>query len=133
MLERATPVALACLLATGTLACDRPAPPEKATASSDPVPEGAQRVAIRATAKGFEPAEVHVEQGRPAVLTFTRIVESSCVDAVKMPWRDEPYDLPLNEPVNVIIPDTSKDGNFAYSCWMDMVHGRVVIDAASQR
>lgn len=131
MVSRATPLALACLLAAAVGACDRPAPPEKTTASSDPVPEGAQRVAIEATAKGFEPAEVHVEQGRPAVLVFTRTVESSCVDAVKMPWREQAYDLPLNQPINVVIPDTSKAGEFSYACWMDMVHGRVIVDAAS--
>ncbi|HHH27736.1 MAG TPA: hypothetical protein ENK57_05240 [Polyangiaceae bacterium] len=132
MLRRAT--LLASLLSLAP-ACDRPSPPAlgaaSARASSDALPDGAQQVSIKATAKGFEPAEVHVEQGRPAVLTFTRVVESSCVDAVKMPWRDEAYDLPLNQAVNVVIPDTSKAGSFSYSCWMDMVHGRVTVDPAS--
>ena len=26
--------------------------------------------------------------------------------------------------------DTSNTGNFSYACWMDMVFGKVVIDAA---
>jgi plastocyanin domain-containing protein len=113
------------LLISGCKEDDRSSP------SAAAIPAGAQKVAIKATAKGFEPPEVHVVQGKPAVLTFTRVVESSCVDAVKMPWREEAFDLPLNEPVDIVIPDTSKSGAFAYSCWMNMVHGKVVIDPSS--
>jgi plastocyanin domain-containing protein len=85
-------------------------------------------VAIKATKDGFEPAEVHLTQGRPAVLEFTRVADVECVNAVKMPWHDKPVDLPLNQPVTIAIPDTSKAGTFSYSCWMDMVFGRVTID-----
>lgn len=121
---------LAVLLLAG--GCEeRDAAPEPAGQASSAVPADAQRVAIRATAEGFEPAEVHVTQGKPAVLEITRTVASSCVDAVTMPWREKAYDLPLNEPVDIVIPDTSKSGTFVYSCWMNMVHGKVVIDPTS--
>jgi len=117
-------------LATALVGCDDRRRGSGAPATSASLPEDTQQVAIEATATGFEPAEVHVRQGRPAVLTFTRVVASSCVDAVKMPWREEPYELPLDKPIQIVIPDTSKAGTFTYSCWMDMVHGRVFIDPA---
>ena len=58
---------------------------------------------------------------------FTRVEESDCVNAVRMPWMKKAVDLPLNEPVEIEV-DTSKAGTFSYSCWMNMVFGRVIID-----
>jgi plastocyanin len=84
-------------------------------------------VQIRATDSGFEPAEVHLEQGKPGVLVFTRTTDRECVNAVRMPWMDEAVDLPKNQPVTFQV-DTSKAGTFSYTCWMTMVFGRVVID-----
>jgi plastocyanin domain-containing protein len=90
---------------------------------------GEQRVAIKAVQGGFEPAEVHLTQGMPATLEFTRVVDSECVNAVLMPWLNEAVDLPEGEPVTIAV-DTSKAGTFTYSCWMKMVFGKVVIDPA---
>jgi plastocyanin domain-containing protein len=99
---------------------DSPRPPASASA--------AQRIEIKATKHGFEPTEVHLEQGREAILVFTRVDETTCVEAVKMPWADRPTDLPLHQPVEIRVPDTSKAGTFTYACWMNMVYGRVVVD-----
>jgi plastocyanin domain-containing protein len=93
--------------------------------------DGTIKVRIVASDAGFEPAEVHVPQGRPAVLEVTRVSESSCVDSVRMPWSAEAIDLPLNETIAIVIPDTSKAGTFVYSCWMNMLHGKVIIDPAT--
>jgi plastocyanin domain-containing protein len=85
-----------------------------------------QRVAITAKAGRFEPAQVHLVQGAPAVLEFTRIVESTCMNAVRMPWMEEAVELPMNEKVEIAV-DTSMTGVFTYACWMDMVFGEVMI------
>ena len=77
----------------------------------------------------FEPAEVRLVQGVPAVLEFTRVVDSICMQAVRMPWLDEAVNLPLNENVEIAV-DTSMTGVFSYHCWMNMVSGDVVIDRA---
>jgi plastocyanin len=88
-----------------------------------------QRVAVLAKAGRFEPAEVRLVQGVPAVLEFTRVVDSVCMKAVRMPWMEEAVDLPKNEPVEIAV-DTSMTGVFSYACSMGMVFGKVVIDRA---
>ena len=88
-----------------------------------------QRIAVTAKAGRFEPAEVRLVQGVPAVLEFTRVVDSACMNAVRMPWMKEAVDLPMNEKVEISV-DTLRTGTFSYSCWMDMVFGKVVIDKA---
>lgn len=87
------------------------------------------RVAVTVSKAGFEPATARFARGRPAFLDFTRVDESDCLNAVKMPWSDALVDLPLRKTVSVQIPDTSRDGDFRYGCWMDMVFGAVVIEA----
>ena len=95
-----------------------------AAAAVDP-----QRVVVTAKAGTFEPAKAHLVQGVPAVLEFTRVADSECMKAVRMPWMDDAVDLPLNEKVEIPV-DTSMTGVFSYSCWMDMVFGEVVIGEA---
>jgi plastocyanin domain-containing protein len=98
--------------------------PSGATASAE---TAGQRVAIKADVGKFEPAEVRLKQGVPAILEFTRVADSECVNAVRMPWMSEPVNLPMNQRVEIPV-DTSKAGTFTYSCWMNMVHGKVVIE-----
>jgi peroxiredoxin len=91
-----------------------------------PGPASAQRIPIIVREEGFDPAEVNLIPGVPAILEFTRVTESGCMAAVKMPWMAEAVDLPLNETVEIPVdPSTTED--FSYSCWMDMVHGKVSI------
>ncbi len=137
-LPRALGIASFVLVAAAAMiaaACDRPSDgaaagtgsPTTALATADS--SGQQRVAIKVTSKGYEPAEVHFVAGKPAVLEFTRVTESECLNAVKMPWMKEAVPLPLNETVKIPV-DTKEAGAFAYSCWMSMIYGRVVIDPA---
>lgn len=88
-----------------------------------------QRVAVTVTAGGYQPSVVHLKQGQPAIIAFTRVVDSECLQAVRMPWMSEALPLPKGETVEVPV-DTAVDGTFSYSCWMSMVFGRVVIDPA---
>lgn len=104
-------------------------PTAAVTTPSSPAAIPTQRVAILAKAGAFEPAKVRLVQGVPAVLEFTRVAESACMEAVRMPWMDEAVDLPMNETIEISV-DTSLTGVFSYACWMDMVFGDVVIDKA---
>ena len=88
-----------------------------------------QRVAITVKAGSFDPAEVQLVLGAPAVLEFTRVVESTCMQKLKMPWMAQSVELPMNQKVEIPV-DTSMSGVFTYSCGMDMVFGEVTIDRA---
>ena len=114
-----------CVASVITLAACESVPRAASEAAVAPT----QRVAVMAKAGTFEPAEVHLVQGVPAVLEFTRLVDSECMKAVRMPWMEKAVDLPMNEKVEIPV-DTSMTGVFSYSCWMDMVFGEVVIDHA---
>lgn len=107
----------------------RVANPAFTTTTSAVAGASTQRVAIIAKAGMFEPTEVRLVQGLPAVLEFTRAVDSTCMQAVQMPWMQEPVNLPMNERVEISV-DTSMTGVCSYSCWMNMVFGKVVIDKA---
>lgn len=61
------------------------------------------------------------------VLELICIDGIECVNVVKMSWLSKSIDLPLNEMVWILV-DISKVGIFIYSCWMNMVFGRVIIE-----
>jgi plastocyanin domain-containing protein len=75
---------------------------------------------------GYSPAEVVLTQGVPAELTFKRINDAGCLDQVHSKSLNFSEDLPLNEARTVTI-DTSKAGEFPFSCGMDMFFGKVVV------
>jgi hypothetical protein len=87
-------------------------------------------VKITASKDGFDPQVAEFIKGRPAILEFVRLDDTSCVNAVRMPWMKAPKRLPKGEKVRIAIPDTSQVGQFSYSCWMEMIHGQVVIREA---
>lgn len=124
MNRTAHPLVLAIVL---SCACKSQSEPQPTATASARAPVAAQRVAIKADKGKFEPSEVHLKQGVPAILEFTRVVDSDCVNAVLMPWMKKPVNLPMNEKVEIPV-DTSKAGTFTYSCWMNMVFGTVVIE-----
>jgi hypothetical protein len=111
----------------GTRAPNREAPSAAGASAAHASPLPAHVVRVRATDKGFEPAEIHLKQGTPGALELTRVTDSDCVSAVRMPWMKDAVDLPRDKPVRIDV-DTSKAGAFVYACWMNMVFGRVVID-----
>jgi hypothetical protein len=116
------------LFAAALIACNSSPTAGAHSASAAPsVARGQEQLAaIRVTHGGFEPVEVKLEQGQPAVLEFTRIADSDCVNAVRMPWLSQTVALPLNESVRIPV-DTSKAGTLRYACWMNMVFGRITI------
>jgi plastocyanin domain-containing protein len=125
-------------LLVASLACDKapdqptsaltaaPQPIHQPSHSATPVPR--HIVHVKATDKGFEPAEVKLTQGVPSAIEFERLTEMECLRAVRMPWMREATDLPVGERVVIPIP-TDKSGRFVYACWMNMIFGRVHVEA----
>ncbi|GEO69320.1 cupredoxin domain-containing protein [Levilactobacillus acidifarinae] len=75
----------------------------------------------------YAPTMVEFKQGVPAELTFLRLNNQGCLDKVHSDALMFNLDLPINAPQTVTIP-TDQAGVFDFSCGMDMVHGKVVID-----
>ena len=96
-----------------------------ATATGD-AKAAVQRIAV--TVKGgYSPEQIVLHQGVPAVLTFTRVDPTTCLDHVVFPDFGVNAELPLSQPQEIKI-DTSKPGDYTWACGMDMFHGKLTID-----
>ena len=85
------------------------------------------RQQINITVDGhYDPAEVTLQQGVPAQLTFTRTSTQGCLEQVHSTDLHFTTELPLDQPQTVTVP-TDRAGEFRFSCGMDMVSGKVVM------
>lgn len=87
--------------------------------------DGSQSVEVTVDG-GYTPNSVVLRQGAPAIIIFNRKDSSSCFSHVVFPDFGINEELPVNKKHQVQI-DTSKEGEFNYSCGMNMFHGRVII------
>jgi plastocyanin domain-containing protein len=89
-------------------------------------PQGAQRVKIAVTGRGFEPAVVRVQAGRPVILLVTRRTARTC--ATEFVLRDYGIHarLPLGETVPIAFTPR-RPGELHYACAMDMIKGTIVV------
>ena len=85
-----------------------------------------QRVKISVTEKGFVPAVVTVQAGRPVTLLVTRRVERTCVTGFVLKTHGIDEKLPLGKTV-VIHFTPESPGELIYACPMDMYHGKIVV------
>ena len=75
---------------------------------------------------GYTPNTVALQQGVPAQVVFDRKDPSGCFNEVVFPDFGIHEELPVNEKFAIDI-DTTKPGEYQYSCGMNMFHGKVVI------
>lgn len=85
-----------------------------------------QSAAITVTEKGFEPANINLQAGVPARMTFTRKTEATCATSVVFPDFGIEKKLPLNQPVTVEFTP-KQTGTLSYACGMNMLRGKVVV------
>jgi Cupredoxin-like domain len=85
-----------------------------------------QTVTVRVTDGGHEPASLELKRDITARVTFVRESKTTCGTQVVMPEYDINRALPLNEPV-VIEFTPRKSGEFAFTCGMGMLRGKVVV------
>jgi plastocyanin domain-containing protein len=86
-----------------------------------------QRVTIKVTSKGFEPATIRVKAGRPTVLVVTRMTDKTCVTELVIKDRKIHQSLPLNRAVEIRL-GPEKAGRLRFACGMDMVSGTLVVE-----
>jgi plastocyanin domain-containing protein len=103
---------------------DPPAPPPAASAAPATASDGARRVAIEASDKGYQPDRVEGKPNEKLVLVFTRTIEAECLEKVRLP-DGKTIELPMRKPVEapVTVPAS---GELAFACGMDMFHGTIV-------
>lgn len=108
-------------------ACDKNA---DATAHAEPVAQNgtsAQRVvAVDVGDQGFKPSQVEAKKGERTTLRFTRTSDKTCATKVVFPEIKLEKALPLNKPVDVVVP-TNESRTLAFQCGMGMFKSSVVI------
>lgn len=98
-----------------------------ALAAAAPAPAREQRVNLTVTKKGFEPASVRVQAGRPVRLVVTRTAERTCATEIVLKDYGIKQALPLNKAVEVRFTP-KKAGSIRYACAMDMIAGNLVVE-----
>ena len=89
------------------------------------VESGQQTVTVTVDG-GYSPNVVVLEKDTPATIVFDQKDSSSCLSVVQLPDFGISQNLPFGTKSSVKI-DTSKSGEYQYSCGMNMFHGKVVI------
>lgn len=85
-----------------------------------------QRVKIAVTEKGFVPAVVTVQSGRPVMLLVTRKTARTCATELVLEVHGINEKLPLGKTV-VIRFTPERPGTLDYACAMDMIKGKIVV------
>jgi plastocyanin domain-containing protein len=89
-------------------------------------PTAVQRVTVKVTEQGYEPAVFRLRRSIPAKLTFIRTVTNTCGTQIVLPDYEIRRELQLNVPVLVeFMP--KKSGTFAFTCGMGMLRGSLVV------
>ena len=76
---------------------------------------------------GYDPDTIVTRAGRPLRLTFTRHDTWPCADRVVFPDFGISVMLPPFEDVVVDLP-AGEPGEHDFTCQMQMLHGRIVVD-----
>lgn len=75
---------------------------------------------------GYQPAEVHVDAGRPVSLIFFREETTLCSEHVVFPDYGISVSLPPFAPVRVDLP-AGEPGAHAFTCEMQVLRGTLVV------
>ena len=92
-----------------------------------PPPLGPQEVTI-VVLGGYRPDTVIAKKGMPLKLVFDRRESSPCSDEVVLPEFGIRQPLPANQKTVIEVTPT-REGEFPFSCGMNMLHGRIKVVA----
>ena len=88
------------------------------------VADGGTFVRVRG---GYSPKVVYARAGEPIRLTFLREETASCSERVVFPAFGKSTMLPFGERIVVELPP-SPPGRYEFTCAMNMLHGRLVVE-----
>ena len=115
-------VSVVVLAAVGAGACK--AADKRQTGGKGGEPSSSARITV--DDNGFTPSSISLKKGDKGELTFTRTSDDTCAKDVVFPDLNVKKDLPLREPVTILVP-TDKDRTFKFTCGMGMYESSVVI------
>jgi len=121
-----SPLALATFILVALSATSACRKDDASGAAKPVVAVGDQIIAVTADERGFTPANVETKSGSKLTLRFTRTTDSTCADKVVFPEAGIEKELPLKQPVDVVVP-TDKARTLAFQCGMGMFKSAVVI------
>ncbi|HLN57438.1 MAG TPA: cupredoxin domain-containing protein, partial [Thermoanaerobaculia bacterium] len=90
-----------------------------------PVPAGPQEVTV-AVAGGYKPDVIVARKGMPLKLVFDRRESNPCSDEVVIPEFEIRQALPAHQKTTIEIT-TQREGDFPFSCGMNMLHGKIKV------
>lgn len=73
---------------------------------------------------GYQPEVISIPKGKTTNLNFTRKDSSSCLEEVVLGDFKIRKTLPLNQTVTIPITP-QKEGEYVFSCGMNMFHGKI--------
>ena len=75
---------------------------------------------------GYDPSTIQLKKGKKTKITFLRTDPNSCLEEVVLSDFKIRKQLPLNAKVTIELTPT-KTGEFAFSCGMNMFHGKIIV------
>lgn len=81
---------------------------------------------ITVSKNGFEPKSIGVKKGQTVKLAFIRTDAENCGEEIVFPKQNIKKPLPLNESVPVEFT-ASETGEIAFTCGMDMLRGKILV------
>jgi len=90
---------------------------------------GVQRVEVTVRG-GYSPDVIRLRQGVPAEMVFDRQESGECTSRVVFPELHVSAALPAYERTTVRL-NPRKAGSFGFACGMNMIHGRLIVEAGS--
>lgn len=75
---------------------------------------------------GYSPAVISIPKGKLTKINFIRTDPTECLSEVILGDFKIRKELPLNQKVTIEITP-QKEGEFGYSCGMNMYHGKIIV------
>ena len=126
-------VVIALISLTLTLGCQQQqdetpvAPPETAAAPAPAAAgDGVQTADLKISGGDYQPAAIAVKAGVPLRLQVTRDEKPGCGDVLTIPSQNISRPIPVNQ-VTTIEFTPQKEGDLEFTCGMNMMRGKIVV------
>lgn len=110
-------------------AAPAPAPAQQQPAASAQTSDGVQTVDLKISGGEYQPATISVREGIPVRLNVTRDEKPGCGEVLVIPAHNVNKPIPVNQ-VTTIEFTPAKAGELEFTCGMNMMKGKIVVQGA---